>query len=254
MPEVFDLRKEYAFPVDVADKVEFCGYIRKKAGMLDRRTLRQQLHLTQDEQLVLVTPGGGEDGIHLIQNYLDGLATRSPNFRSLIVTGSEMNPATQSALNRMAQRMPSVEMMEFTDDLMSYIDASDLVVCMGGYNTITEVLSQAKRSISVPRINPGHEQLIRANRMQAFGFLRALPPSETTPESLIATVEAELQQSRFAAVERLDLQGLPNVARSISKMLFEGVARSVVTPAALIAPAFANSSSAPSPKIQSVIQ
>ncbi|MBD2325372.1 glycosyltransferase [Alkalinema sp. FACHB-956] len=245
MPEVFDLRQEYAFPVDVANKVEFCGYLRKKPGQVDRGKLRQQLGISRDEKLVLVTPGGGEDGIQLIQNYLTGLTTRSPTFRSLIVTGSEMNPSVRDTLNQMAQNEPSVQIMEFTNDLMSYIDAADLVVCMGGYNTITEVLSQAKRTISVPRIKPGHEQLMRANRMQEFGLLRYLHPSESTPEKLFETVETELQQARLTAVERLDLQGLPKVTQAISRMLFGEPARSVISHSIL---------TPPSPKIQPVIQ
>jgi predicted glycosyltransferase len=245
MPEVFDLRKEYEFPVDVANKVEFCGYLRKKPGRVDRWKLRQQLGINRDEKLVLVTPGGGEDGMQLIQNYLTSLSTRSPDFRSLIITGSEMNPTMRAALNQIAQDMPSVQMMEFTNDLMSYIDASDLVVCMGGYNTITEVLSQAKRTISVPRIKPGHEQLIRADRMQKFGLLRYLHPSESTPEKLFETVETELQRRGLGAVARLDLQGLPKVAQAISQMLFAQPARSMVSNSML---------TAKNTKVQSVIQ
>lgn len=247
MPEVFDLSQEYKFPVDVANKVEFCGYLRKKPGLVDPGIVRQQLGISQSEKLVLVTPGGGEDGLQLIQNYLMGLQSSSdPNtFRTLIVTGSEMKASFRAALNQVAQDLPSVQMIEFTNDLMSYINAADLVVCMGGYNTVTEVLSQGKRMISVPRVKPGQEQLIRADRMQKFGLLRCLHPADMTPESLMTTVVAELQKSCLAAVSRLDLQGLPKVTQAISRMLFDGTTRSVVSNAIL---------PTATPKVQFVIQ
>jgi predicted glycosyltransferase len=247
MPEVFDLSQEYEFPIDVANKVEFCGYLRKKPGLVDRWKLRQQMGISRSKKLVLVTPGGGEDGLQLIQNYLTGLQSASdPNtFRTLIVTGSEMKASLRTTLNQLAEKLPSVQMIEFTDDLMSYINAADLVVCMGGYNTITEVLSQGKRMISVPRIKPGFEQLIRADRMQKFGLLRCLHPAEMTPESLMTAVFAELQQPGLAAVERLDLQGLPKVTQAISQMLFHGATRSLVSNAIL---------PTANPKVQSFIQ
>lgn len=231
MPEVFNLSQEYKFPVDVADKVEFCGYLRKKPGLVDSTTIRQQLGISRSQKLVLVTPGGGEDGLQLIQNYLTGLQALSDSepFQTLIVTGSEMKAGFRKSLDQLAEALPSVQMMEFTNDLMSYINAADLVVCMGGYNTITEVLSQGKRMISVPRIKPGSEQLIRADRMQKFGLLRCLHPAEATPEVLMATVMAELQKPGLAAVERLDLQGLPKVTQAISQILFHGATRSLVS-------------------------
>ncbi len=223
MPEVFDVRKEYEFPVDVADKVEFCGYLRKKPGQISRSALRQQLGIPVGEKLVLVTPGGGEDGYQLVQQYLQGLTHRSETemFHSIIVTGSEMNEILRSQLKQQAHQFPNTQIIEFTNDLMSYIDAADLIVCMGGYNTVTEVLSQGKRSISVPRIKPGHEQLLRTNRLHRLDFLHQIHPEQLTPESLFHAVTHQLTQGPSFSVNRLDLQGLPKVTQAISKLLFQ---------------------------------
>ncbi|MGL6337695.1 MAG: glycosyltransferase family protein, partial [Waterburya sp.] len=74
MPEIFDLCQEYQFSQEIASKVRFCGYIRKESGLKNRRTIRQELGIKSNEKLVLVTPGGGEDGYFLVNNYLDSLA------------------------------------------------------------------------------------------------------------------------------------------------------------------------------------
>lgn len=64
MREVYDLCMAYQFPVNVADKVKFCGYVRKPTGAIDRSTIRENLGLAPADRLVLVTPGGAKMAIH----------------------------------------------------------------------------------------------------------------------------------------------------------------------------------------------
>ena len=102
MPEIFNLCHEYQFPKAmpsassaIADKVRYCGYIRKESGLKNRRDVRQELGISSNEKQVLVTPGGGEDGYYLISNYPKGFKQQSNLFngnkvRSLIFCGAEM--------------------------------------------------------------------------------------------------------------------------------------------------------------------
>jgi predicted glycosyltransferase len=99
---------------------------------------------------------------------------------------------------------------------MSLIDAADLVVCMGGYNTVCEVLTLGKRAIVVPRVRPVQEQWIRAQRMAKRGLLRALHPDSLTPQALGALVRDELAAAdRSSARPALNMDGLRNVAASV---------------------------------------
>ena len=59
-PEVFDLGAEYQLPAAVAQKVRFCGYLRKPPGNHPAKAIRHALGVASDQQLVLVTPGGVE--------------------------------------------------------------------------------------------------------------------------------------------------------------------------------------------------
>ena len=194
MPEVFDLAKEYKFPAAVSEKVRFCGYIRKEPGRKRPQVVRQELQMKPDEQLVLVTPGGGGDGYRLIKTYLWGLAKlqSQQNIKSLIVSGPEMPVLQKRSLYQAVEQYPQVIIKEFTDDLMSYMEAADTVVSMGGYNTVSEILSFRKRAVVVPRIQPVQEQWIRAERMAKFGLLKAIHPNCLTPESLIDAVLEQL--------------------------------------------------------------
>lgn len=228
MPEVFDPRYEYNFPIDVAEKVKFCGYLRKPEGWKTHRNLRQELGIHPQDKLILVTPGGGADGYNLIKTYLESLEQNNRVIpfvsgiecpTSIIITGSEMSSAERAALEDQAKFLPRVHLLEFTNELLGYIATSNLVICMGGYNTVTEVLSQSKRAIVVPRTHPGHEQLLRAERFHELGLLHCIHPDRLNPSTLSQAIAQELQYEHLSGAACLDLQGLPRVAEVIAQIL-----------------------------------
>jgi predicted glycosyltransferase len=222
--DVFDVCQEYQFPAAVAEKVRFCGYIRKEPVNNHPAQIRQELQLQPAERLVLVTPGGGEDGYSLIDTYLSGLSCLPSDFklRSLIICGPEMPPAQQTILAEKASRHPQVQMGEFTDDLISYMAAADAVVAMGGYNTTCEILSLAKRAIVVPRIKPSQEQWLRAERLAARGLLETIHPDQLTPEGLMRSLLYQLSAAKLGRPNsQIDLQALPRIAQYIRTLQAE---------------------------------
>ena len=221
MPEVFDICREYQFPPAVAQKVRYCGYLRKEPGLKSREARREELQVQEHEQLVLVTPGGGEDGYQLVDTYLTGAAQlQAEAFRSVIICGSEMPKQQREQIYQKAALNPKVKILDFTDDLMSYIDAADVAVCMSGYNTITEVISLGKRTIAIPRIKPASEQLMRAEKMSKLGLLAMIHPDKLTPENLMYLLLIQLEKTHSCAVARgLDLGGLPRISHYISHLL-----------------------------------
>ena len=222
-PEIFDVRSEYDFSGRLAQKVSFCGYIRREPGLTPRSEMRQVLGVQPDQPLVLVTPGGGGDGYHLVDAYLSGLAALPSDHRpkSLIISGPEMPYSQQRQLIERADALPEVHIQEFTDDMMSYMDAADLVVSMGGYNTVGEILTLRKSAIVIPRIKPVKEQWIRAQRMAALGLFKAIHPDGLTPPGLMAAVLEKLQQpdNMIPLSSRLDMNALPKIANLVSAVL-----------------------------------
>jgi predicted glycosyltransferase len=223
MPEIFDVAQEYQFPICLSKKTKFCGYIRREYGCKSPKVIRQELQVKPDEKLVLVTPGGGADGYYLVETYLQGLAKLFPQqkIKSLIFSGPEMLQEQRQELARLVEQFPHVQISEFTDDLASYMDAADTVVCMGGYNTICEVLSLSKKAVVVPRINPVQEQWIRAQRMAEFGLFEAIHPDNLTPQSLINAVLEQLRSdtSFLPPLARLDLEALPRISYYLSTLV-----------------------------------
>lgn len=170
-PEIFDTTKEYQFPQAVTEKVRYCGYIRRPPGAKSKSCIRDELQLLPQERLVLVTPGG-EDGYELVDTYLSGLALLPTpcQFKSLIICEPEMPVGQKQQVEQAAKAHPQVQVGEFTDNLMSYIQAADTVVSMAGYNTICEILSAGSPSVVVPRTKTSLEQSIRAEKMANLGL------------------------------------------------------------------------------------
>lgn len=221
-PEIFDLRKEYEFPEITHDKVRFCGYLAREAGRSSRQEIRSQFGFG-DERVVLVTTGGGEDGYQLLRCYLQGLKLQKPdvNTKTLVICGPEMVESQRNHIAALVNECPGAIMQSFTDDMMACMDAADLVISMGGYNTVCELLTLQKRAIVVPRVKPVKEQLIRAERMAKLGLLRTINPEKMTPALLIKAVKEELSNINAQGPKRyqINLNGLIDVRNSIYELL-----------------------------------
>ncbi|MGE0885450.1 MAG: glycosyltransferase family protein [Blastocatellales bacterium] len=219
-PEVFDLRREYELPAYIAEKVSFCGYLQRKAAIRPRFEVRDEFRAGAGDKLVLLTPGGGQDGFEILSTYLDSLECSPPGpaCRSILVSGPEMPQPQKEFLRRAAAKCPQTVFCEFTNDLMSLMNAADVVVSMGGYNTVCELLSLDKRAVVIPRVRPAEEQLIRAQRMAARGLFSFLHPDRLTPASLKDAVSKELARGNVSplASSKLDMGALPNLAAALS--------------------------------------
>ena len=89
---------------------------------------------------------------------------------------------------------------------------ADLVVCMGGYNTMCEVVSFEKPALVVPRIRPRSEQAIRAARWHRMGLVRAMHPSTVSSDRLGGQVVDMLDEPVRPDRTRLDLNALARIS------------------------------------------
>ncbi len=223
-PTVFDMRKEYRFPESSHKKVQFCGYIAREAGRSSGSEIRQTYGI-KNENLILLTPGGGADGYQLLRCYLEGLQIlpKDDSFKTLVICGPEMSVEHAQHIKLLASKCPNVFFESFTDDMMAYLDAADLVISMGGYNTVCELMTLGKKAIVIPRVNPVQEQWIRAERMAKLGLLRAIHPDNLSSAKLMQAIAEELSPAVFDPQSRyqLNLKGLSGVCESIDTLLGE---------------------------------
>jgi predicted glycosyltransferase len=230
---VCDVAQDYQFPPAIAGKLNYCGYVLPPSVLRPRDEIRRELGLTS-EKLILVTAGGGGDGYELMKTFLKSarlLHGRRANghepAQSVVVLGPEMREVKrQRLMNKVAQTPGILRVLDFTAVMTQLMHAADLVVSMGGYNTLCEILSLEKRSIIVPRVHPVTEQWIRARRMQDLGLLEMLHPEDLTPEALAAKIDTALfapGAERTASISHLlGAQGLPGLGRLAADQLRGG--------------------------------
>ncbi len=224
-PEVFDSRREYEFSPQLRRMTRFCGYLHRATAAKNAGNIRATWMEPGEKRLVLVTPGGGEDGYPLVRDYLLGIRGDESN-RTVVVYGPEMPLAERQAVISVAAKKPRVTVCEFTPDLPALMSAADLVVSMAGYNTVCEILSLGKRSVVVPRVHPVREQWIRAERLAARGLLTSIHPDQLSPETMAAAVRHELARAQgdhgLRAGRTIDMNGLSNVRQWVLDALREG--------------------------------
>ncbi len=238
---IYDPVKEYGLSPGIEKKLISCGYVGRTQPELSRERIREQLQL-QTDRLVLVTPGGGDDGYPLLKTYVAMLKKRfgskRPAFDTLLVTGPLMDARKRLRLQQAANTELALTVTDFTPRLYEYLTAADLVVSMGGYNTIVEILAANQRGIIVPRVHPRLEQCIRAERLAAKGLLDMIHPTKLNPDSLFSAIEHSLQQPRPPRSQDIGiaLDGAATVSRAM-KQLYADSQRNKVNTAQLRRPA-----------------
>ncbi|MGK7920528.1 MAG: glycosyltransferase family protein [Trichodesmium sp.] len=197
-PDIFDVPKKYKFPASISKKVKFCGYLNCKKVNKNSQELRQELNINSDEKLILITVGGGGDGYDLINTSIPALANISliQKVKILIICGPEMPVENQQALSDSIRGFDNMKIIEFTDDLTSYINAADLIISMAGYNTICEIISLNKPAVIVPRVRPTKEQLIRAKCMNKLGLFTTIHPDLLNSDNLQKAVLEKLNNNQ----------------------------------------------------------
>jgi predicted glycosyltransferase len=193
--QIYDVCKEYQFPESLRQKVHFCGYVARPLPTRSRSEIRKELRVADDESLVLVTAGGGQDGYELLSTSVAAASSLAKRLRvrSLLVPGPDLGKEQAKAIYKAARSQAGLQVIEFTNDLMSYMNAADTVISMAGYNTVCELLTLGKRSILVPRVKPVEEQKIRAERMANFAAFRTILPDALTPHILENAIAEQLQ-------------------------------------------------------------
>jgi len=182
--DVYDPVSLYQFPDSIRDRVLFTGYIpRKKKSSGTRLKVRRQFRILPDDHLVLVTTGGGGDGFELLEHFLemhDYYPTSLP-LKSLVITGPFM-PKHQREKFKKRAKIYGIKTLPFHPRLEELMQAADLVISMGGYNTICEILTQETPALIIPRETPRKEQLIRAQCLKDRDLIDFIPWQEVTPQ------------------------------------------------------------------------
>jgi predicted glycosyltransferase len=204
--ELYDATSLYGLSDAVASKVTYCGYV-------SRRDYVATSPATDGDDVVLGIAGGGGDGAEVLAATLT--ASAALGRRCVVMTGPLMSDADRRALEQQVATHPDATIVEFVADPSEMMRRARVVVSMGGYNSLCELVALHAATIVVPRIAPRREQAIRANIFAQLGVVSVVAPGEDLATRLRETLRRVLEEDRVRPPSTLDLAGLVRVEAAL---------------------------------------
>ncbi|MET7248318.1 hypothetical protein ABZT49_33705 [Methylobacterium sp. EM32] len=198
-----------ALPAGVGKRLTYTGYLRREApdsGLPDEAA---------EEPFLLVTPGGGGDGVELVDAVVRAYEAQTLEHRALVVFGPFFPAAEQEALRVRIAAHPRLASLDFDARLERLMRRAAGVVAMGGYNTFCEILSFDRPALILPRVRPRREQLIRARAAARLGLVGVIEPGADDDTARMAAALDALPHRPTPSSRPIPglLDGLPAIRR-----------------------------------------
>lgn len=176
MADEFSVLKEYK-------RLFYCGYMPPVASLNETETA------TNKPSDLFCFVGGGWDGDHVLRTAMSlsvSLANKLTSFNSSIITGPFCKAGTQLNLYKERNQSRGVVLSAYESNWRNAVSSNSIIVCMGGYNTLTEVLYYGAKAICIPRNMVGldEEQYIRSRKFESISNITTIEQSELTHDLL----------------------------------------------------------------------
>ena len=214
-PSVYDPVQEYCIPSDIAQRVEFTGYLGDELlAPAERDTTRRKLGVPPGTPLAVCTVGGGMDAYPVAAAFLAAMAAlRRDGWAGVVLAGPYMDATSVHRLEVTGAAL-QVPVMRMVTDVPNYLAAADVAVSMAGYNTVCELLAVGVPSVVIPRAAPRQEQRIRAQRMAERGLVRVVGWERLEAVVLASAIRAAAREPRSRLATRRSEIHLDGVART----------------------------------------
>ncbi|GBE52562.1 undecaprenyldiphospho-muramoylpentapeptide beta-N- acetylglucosaminyltransferase [bacterium BMS3Bbin14] len=213
-PEVIKLDATFSRRREITVPVVYTGYICQKPQPGDRQAIRARLQLGPEDQLIVVSAGGGSVGHRLLESALRAHALMPARARRMqVFTGPYLDDHLFAALPRLAAPGATVE--RFTDNFPAWLAAADLSVSMGGYNTSMNVVAAGTPALVLP-FGQNREQRLRAERLAGLADLSVLDESDLEP-AVLAGKMAGMSGRREERRPAIRLEGARQTADWLSQ-------------------------------------
>ncbi|MEO8225656.1 MAG: glycosyltransferase [Gammaproteobacteria bacterium] len=213
-PQVTRLEDHFPWVRKLRIPVHYTGYVRQEAEAGRLVTVPRA-----DGPLVVVSVGGGVNGLRIIEL---AAAARSHLQRHagwgegrMVVFGGALMSAAELARATAVCRQHGAQFKAFSREFPAWLQAADLSVSRGGYNTLVAVLAARVRALVFPATSVS-DQVFRVQRLAELGIIRTTPEKELDALRLSAVIRGALDQP--PAVHELDLAGAERTVQLLTEL------------------------------------
>lgn len=191
----------------------------RDCGVVTTVKPRRRLLTPKVPQRVLVSGGGGRDAYPLIAAAIGAMGELPSRKRPqmTVITGPLMDAELRAEALRLG-RLAGVEVFEHVPDLPVLMAQADLLITMTGYNSINEALALGCPILTVPRLGPSAEQVLRAEALERLGLARYLRREDLNPQSIAKLL---LKVPPTPPLHCLKTDGVRNAAVALATMCAE---------------------------------
>ncbi len=209
---VFPSAEHYGLDALKPGRVTYCGYVSSTRQKPARDAK------AAPPRHILVSGGGGRDAYPVLHASLEALSTISPSVRPdmTLIAGPLMDQELSAPLAQRAREL-GAWFLDRTSDMPAMLESADLLVTMGGYNSVTEAIATRCPTVVIPRVGPSSEQRLRAECLARLGLVESIS-QETLDVARLAKRFWKLGETPVPQIE-LPLNGAAKAAALIAERL-----------------------------------
>lgn len=203
-------------PESLKSKLNYVGFLDRES-----HTVASSENYSLPDKYILVTAGGGGDGIAIMEQVLAAREYAPQiDFPIVMVLGPFMKLENRDRIRLRASRLANVTVIDFENRMEVLMQKAVGLVGMCGYNTFCEVLSFDRKALFVPRTKPREEQYIRAKRSTEIGLSSMLTPEEAAIPSKMAEALRNLPKQKLPSesLAKGYMDGLDNICVEVQKI------------------------------------
>ncbi|HEY6635909.1 MAG TPA: alpha/beta fold hydrolase [Acidimicrobiia bacterium] len=194
---------------------DFSGYITGFTPPTpdEAAALRDELGLSAEEKVVVVTVGGSGVGRDLLIKVIDAYPLARelvPDLRMIAVAGPRIDPES-------LPKAPGLEIHGYVDRLHRHLSVCDLAVVQGGLTTTMELTAANRPFLYFPLRNHFEQNFHVRHRLDQHGAGIYVDYATADPESIATAIAAHV--GRPMSYRPVDADGAKRAARMIAELL-----------------------------------
>ena len=206
---ICDLALEYDLDKAISEKIEYVGYISEAISQDRIAAARTERGLTAGAKWIVCSAGGGALGEQVIQKVSKAVGELDKVFVDVVQGPLSALPWPSSLMSTIESGR--LRLHRETKNLPLMHAAADIVVCTGGYNSLTETMEGGAEIIAVPvQLEPKDEQYLHATKLARHYPITVVGKLNHLERALDAALGASREKATIRESGILNFNGISN--------------------------------------------